>query len=189
MFPINHQLIKGLPVCSFIYKTYPLGSFDTRPLNFSDIDATLAIRKALLDKVFQTFPKRKFILIADTSNSDVMKDYPAMVTDYPGQVLCIFLRNTSSTDSGDEFPYDTSGFKNVSQSQYMFFNVPDDLTHLDVVNGQCYNASIKQNVTFSEQGLPFGLSKNSAGSITVPSIWSTLGTCLGLMMMLAAASC
>ena len=65
----------------FIYKNYPGGSFDDRPLNFSDVSATLSIRKFLLDKVFQTFPQRKFVLIADTSNSDVMRDYPAMVTD------------------------------------------------------------------------------------------------------------
>jgi hypothetical protein len=73
----------------FIYSTYPGGSFDTRPLNFSDVSATLSIRKFLLDKIFQTFPQRKFILVADTSNSDVMKDYPQMATDYPGQVQCV----------------------------------------------------------------------------------------------------
>jgi hypothetical protein len=61
---------------TFIYNTYPAGSFDTRPLNFSDISATLAIREFLLVKIFETFPKRKFVLVADTSNSDVMKDYP-----------------------------------------------------------------------------------------------------------------
>ena len=57
----------------FIYKTYPGGSFDTRPLNFSDVSATLSIRKFLLEKIFQTYPHRKFVLVADTSNSDVMK--------------------------------------------------------------------------------------------------------------------
>jgi hypothetical protein len=148
----------------FIYKTYPLGSFDTRPLNFSDVSATLSIRKFLLQKIFETYPKRKFVLIADTSNSDVMKDYPEMATDFPGQVQCIFLRNTSSTDPTDEFPYDTSGFKNLSQNSYMFFNVPDDLTGLDIVNGQCYNKSIVQNLTFSYQGLPLGLGSNNSNS-------------------------
>ena len=148
----------------FIFKTYPGGSFDTRPLNFSDVSATLSIRKFLLEKIFQTYPERKFILIADTSNSDVMKDYPAMVSEFPGQVQCIFLRNTSATDSGDKFPYDTSGFKGIEQNKYMFFLVPDDLTNLDILNGQCYNTSIPQNITFSEQGLPFGLSKNGVAS-------------------------
>lgn len=108
----------------FIYKTYPGGSFDTRPLNFSDVDATLSIRKFLLQKIFETYPKRKFVLVADTSNSDVMRDYPAMATDFPGQVQCILLRNTTATDDGDKFPYDTKGFKDLNQQSYMFFNVP-----------------------------------------------------------------
>ena len=141
----------------FIYATYPGGSFDTRPLNFSDISATLAIRKYLLDRIFQTFPNRKFVLVADTSNSDVMKDYPALATEYPGQVQCILLRNTSATDPSDKFPYDTSGFKNLDQRKYMFFKVPDDLTNLDLAAGECYNTSIAQNLTFGYQGLPFGI--------------------------------
>jgi hypothetical protein len=99
-----------------------------------------------------------------------MKDYPAMVTEFPDQVQCIFLRNTSATDPGDKFPYDTSGFQGINQNMYMFFLVPDDLTGLDIVNGQCYNSTIPQNVTFSEQGLPFGLSKKSAGERITP--WS-----------------
>lgn len=158
----------------FIYKTYPGGSFDTRPLNFSDVSATLSIRKYLLDKIFQTYPTRKFVLIADTSNSDVMRDYPQLATDYPGQVQCIFLRNTSATDPGDKFPYDTSGFKGLNQNMYMFFLVPDDIAKLDIVNGQCYNASIPQNVTFSEQGLPLGLSKKGAAG-RVELGWNGIG--------------
>ncbi len=163
----------------FIYKTYPGGSFDTRPLNFSNVDETLSVRKYLLEKVFQTYPLRKFILIADTSNSDVMRDYPAMVTEFPGQVQCIFLRNTTATDSGDQFPYDTSGFQGLNQSMYMFFLVPDDLTNLDIVNGQCYNSTIPQNVTFSEQGLPFGLSKKSAAG----RVEGNAVTMVGLMVL------
>ena len=64
---------------AFISANYPPGSFDTRPLNFSDIDATISIREFLLTKIFLTFPQRKFVLIADTSNSDVMRDYPKLV--------------------------------------------------------------------------------------------------------------
>jgi len=148
----------------FIYANYPGGSFDTRPLNFSDVSATLSIRKFLLVKIFQTFPQRKFILVADTSNSDVMRDYPQMATEFPGQVQCIFLRNTSSTDPGDKFPYNTEGFKDLNQQSYMFFKVPDDLSGLDIVNGQCYNASIPQNLTFGYQGLPLGLSTGDGES-------------------------
>lgn len=167
----------------FIYNHYPGGSFDTRPLNFSDVSATLSIRKFLLEKIFQTYPERKFVLIADTSNADVMRDYPAMVTEFPGQVQCIFLRNTTATDPGDKFPYDTSGFQGINQNMYMFFLVPDDLTGLDIVNGQCYNSTIPQNVTFSEQGLPFGLSKKSAGERVMP--WSNAAM-LGFVILFGA---
>lgn len=147
----------------FIYKTYPLGSFDTRPLNFSDVSATLKIRRFLLDKIFRTFPQRKFVLVADTSNSDVMRDYPAMAKDYPGQVACILLRNTSATDPDNKFPYDTSGFKDLNQSSYMFFRTPEDLNGINLETG-CYNASVKQNVTFGTQAEALGL-KGAAGRL------------------------
>lgn len=146
----------------FIYKTYPGGSFDTRPLNFSDVSATLSIRMFLLQKIFATFPQRKFVLVADTSNSDVMKDYPQLAHDYPNQVQCIFLRNTSATDSSDWFPYNTEGFKGLNNRSYMFFHVPDDLTGLDIANGQCLNGTIPQNVTFSRQAEILGI--HGAGS-------------------------
>ncbi|KAL8733453.1 MAG: hypothetical protein Q9166_002079 [cf. Caloplaca sp. 2 TL-2023] len=165
----------------FIYKTYPGGSFDTRPLNFSNVEATLSIRKFLLTKIMETYPKRKFILIADTSNSDVMKDYPQMAKDFPGQVHCIFLRNTSATDEGNRFPYDTSGFKDLDKNTYMFFKVPDDLRNLDIQNRQCVNTTIQQNLTFSWQGLPFGLSKDSAASrYSIATTWMGI-LAVGLM--------
>lgn len=179
------------PLNSYIYKTYPMGSFDTRPLNFSDVSATLSIRKFLLEKVFQTFPQRKFILVADTSNSDVMSDYPELVSTYPGQVQCIFLKNSSVTsssntsDSDDPFPYSTKGFKDVDESLYMFFNHPDDLKGLDIVNGQCRNTTFAQNVTFGEQNLPFG---SAAGMVSAPVWWRSVGLGLSLVLMMMAAS-
>ncbi|EHA52894.1 hypothetical protein MCOR27_000279 [Pyricularia oryzae] len=135
----------------YIYKTYPAGSFDTRPLNFSDVAATLSIRKYLLDRVFQTFPKRKFVLVGDISNSDIMKDYPRMAKEYPGQVSCILLRNTSATDDQMLFPYNTKEFKDVDQKNYMFFRTTEDLAGIDVGKGGCYNNSVPQNVTFDFQ--------------------------------------
>ena len=108
----------------FIYRTYPRGSFDTRPFNFSDVSAILSIRRFLLDKIFLTFPERRFVLVGDVSNSDTMKAYPALAQDYPGQVACIFMRNTTATDDSDHFPYNTKGFEGLNQQSYMFFNVP-----------------------------------------------------------------
>lgn len=76
---------------------------------------------------------------------------------FPNQVQCIFLRNTSVTDDADKFPYDTSGFKDLKTSQYMFFKVPDDLKNLDIANGNCLNATIPQNVTFGVQDEVLGI--------------------------------
>jgi hypothetical protein len=70
----------------------------------------------------------------------------------------------------------------------MFFLNADDLTGLDISNGQCYNRSIPQNLTFGYQGLPFGVGndapvngsangtvKSGAGSLSVGgSQWSAL---------------
>lgn len=155
----------------FIYKTYPLGSFDTRPLNFSDVSATLSIRRFLLDKIFQTFPRRKFVLVADTSNSDVMTAYPQLARDYPAQVQCIFLRNTTATDSSDLFPYDTSGFDGIEQRKYMFFVTPEDLRGVDIVGGNCYNPVVVQNVTFGYQGRGFGNAGSASSSVRVGWGW------------------
>ncbi|KAK3343944.1 hypothetical protein B0T25DRAFT_555651 [Lasiosphaeria hispida] len=165
----------------FIFANYPIGSFDTRPLNFSDVSATISIRKFLLDRIFQSFPERKFILVGDTSNSDVMRAYPQLNKDYPDNVLCILLRNSSSTDSTDHFPYDTSHFEGIPQSQYMFFNVPDDLRGLDVAKGECYNATVPQNVTFGLQGF----SLDSGTDVPRPSVWGLvlgLGVVFGLVL-------
>lgn len=145
----------------FIYDTYPAGSFDTRPLNFSDVSETLSVREFLLVKIFETFPQRKFVLVADTSNSDVMRDYPKMAKNYPNQLQCIFLRNTSATDPSDKFPYDTSGFQGIDQKKYMFIVNSDDLTGIDIAGDTCYNSSIPQNLTFGYQGLPFGIGNDA----------------------------
>ena len=146
----------------FIYNTYPGGSFDTRPLNFSDVSATLSIRKYLLDRIFETYPRRKFILVGDVSNSDIMKDYPQLAHD-TDQVQCILLRNTTVTDSSDDLPYDTSGFKGLNQDQYMFFNTAEDLMGLDIAGGKCWNQSVPQHLTYGYQNLPLGLHTGSGG--------------------------
>lgn len=166
----------------FIYHTYPAGSFDTRPLNFTTVDQTFSVRKTLLTKVIQTFPQRKFVLVGDTSNNDVMNNYPEMVSAFPGQIACILLRNTTATDPGDRFPYDTSRFKQLKQEQYMFFTTPDDLVGLDFANGDCRNNSAAMGtVTFGWQGLPFGLGKKSAAAGKRASATSVVWAAAALM--------
>jgi hypothetical protein len=71
---------------------------------------------------------------------------------------------------------------------YMFFLVPDDLTNLDISNGQCYNSSIPQNVTFGLQGLPFGIgnSKKSAGN-SLTTLENRVGVIAGSLLAMVGA--
>jgi len=110
-----------------------------------------------------------------------------MAKQYPGQVQCIFLRNTSSTDPSDKFPYNTAGFQGLNQSQYMFFNIPDDLANLDIANGNCWNTSIAQNVTFSYQGLPLGLSKDNSSSSGAVANYNVGGSRLSIVLLAVVA--
>jgi hypothetical protein len=105
------------------------------------------------------------VLVGDTSSSTLLSAYPQIAQEHPDQIACIFIRNTSATDSDDKIPYDTSPFKNVNSSQYFFYRVPEgmsftishfcivlrditDLYNLDIAGGQCQNSSIPQNVCF-----------------------------------------
>ncbi|KAG8810585.1 hypothetical protein FRC18_003989 [Serendipita sp. 400] len=80
------------PYVDFQNKYYPLGSFDDRPLNLTTVDQIFSIRKVNLLKFYETFPNRKIVLVADTSNGDVMSSYPKMAMDYPNQTACILIR-------------------------------------------------------------------------------------------------
>ncbi|KAH8834461.1 hypothetical protein DL96DRAFT_1491686 [Flagelloscypha sp. PMI_526] len=163
----------------FIFGTYPGGSFSTRPYNFTTFDQIFNVREVALRNVMQSFPQRKFVLVGDTTNKDVMKLYPSMAKEFNGSVTCILLRNTSNTDGEDKFPYDTSDFKGLDKSSYFFFNDAADLTGLDIENGQCVNKSIPQDVKFGWQNLPWD-SNDSA--LSHPLRWTTSMLLFALMM-------
>jgi hypothetical protein len=43
---------------------------------------------------------------------------------YPNQTACVLIRNTSATDTLDQFPYNTKDFKDLPTNKYMFFRTP-----------------------------------------------------------------
>ena len=59
----------------------------------------------------------------------------------------------------------------------------DDLTNLDIANGQCVNSTIKQNFTFGYQGLPFGINlgsgKKGSGSLLEVSMTWVVAAAMG----------
>ena len=65
---------------------------------------------------------RNIVLVGDTSSSTLLSAYPQIATQFPNQIACIFIRNTSTTDPDDKLPYNTSPFKNVTNGTYFFYN-------------------------------------------------------------------
>lgn len=168
----------------FLNKYYPLGSFDDRPLNLTTYDQIFQIRKTNLERFFHTFPNRSIVLVGDTSNGDIMRNYPQMALDFPNTTACILIRNTSATDSSNHFPYNTKNFKDVPKEKYMFFRTTDDIRNLNFANGDCVNASVPQNVTFDYQGLPFDNNNGAFALTTTPSFMLMAATVLMLMTLL-----
>nr|VWP02097.1 Uncharacterized protein [Ganoderma boninense] len=136
----------------YLFSNFPLGSLEMRPINLTDPSQILEARQNSVLKLFETFPLRKFVLVGDTSSSTLLSAYPQIAQQFPDNIACIFIRNTSATDSDDKLPYDTSSFKNVKNDTYFFYRTAEDLENLDIANGQCVNHTVPQNVTFGEQG-------------------------------------
>jgi phosphatidate phosphatase APP1 len=107
---------KARTYVDYLFANYPLGSLDMRPINLTEPSDVLDARSKSLQRIFQTFPNRKFVLVGDTSSSTLLTAYPEIAqmvglsissrdlltrTQYPSQLACIFIRNTTATDSDD----------------------------------------------------------------------------------------
>jgi phosphatidate phosphatase APP1 len=108
----------------FVFTKYPPGSYDGRIINATNIKATTSIRKFLLEKILETYPHRKFTLLGDSTNFDIMEDYPGLAKKYNDRVQCVLIRNVTSTDPGHRLPYNTKFFGGLDPKSYMFFRVP-----------------------------------------------------------------
>ncbi|KAI0374582.1 hypothetical protein BV20DRAFT_960700 [Pilatotrama ljubarskyi] len=137
---------------NYLFSNFPFGSLEMRPINISEPSQILEARQNSLLKLFQTFPQRKFVLVGDSSSSTLLSAYPQIAQQFPNQIACIFIRNTSATDPDDKIPFSTSDFKNLPNNTWFFYRTADDLFNLNITNGQCRNDSVPQNVTFGEQG-------------------------------------
>ncbi|KAI9069069.1 hypothetical protein FKP32DRAFT_1617696 [Trametes sanguinea] len=154
----------------YLFSNFPIGSLEMRPINLTQPSQILEARQNSLLKLFQTFPQRKFVLVGDTSSSTLLSAYPQIAQQFPNQIACIFIRNTSATDPDDKIPYSTSDFKNLPNNTWFFYRTADDLFNLNITNGQCRNDSVPQNVTFGEQGGVLGNGSNGASGLAFSSV-------------------
>ncbi|KAF1813817.1 hypothetical protein P152DRAFT_292929 [Eremomyces bilateralis CBS 781.70] len=115
----------------FLNKHYPCGSFDDRAMS-----TVMGSRERAHRQVIESFPKRKFVLVADTGNPSNMILFPKLAKEYP-QITCILIRNITVTDPSHYLHFDLREFETLDPDRYMFFNVPNDLYGIDFKRGEC----------------------------------------------------
>lgn len=135
------------PYVDFI-KHFPVGSLDVYPLDLSqpppDIYALHRqyARGFQLERVAESFSKRRIILIGDGSSEVTVKSFADVWHKHPISVQCIFLRNTTATVPDKNLTVDLSPFVDVPPDRYFVFNVPDDLIGMEFINGGCLNRTL-----------------------------------------------
>lgn len=138
----------GQSYMDYVFDYYPAGSFDTRIVNISDIRSSLSIRRFMLEKILQTYPQRTFTLVGDSSNADIMADFPQLAMKYPNRVQCLLVRNTTANDPGHWVPYNTKWFRDLDPETYMFFRVPVSLLTCPMMPSSSYPVDCPVNSLF-----------------------------------------
>ena len=80
------------------------------------------------------------MLVGDTSSSTLLSAYPQIAQQFPNNIACIFIRNTSSTDSDDKIPYDTSSFKNIKNGTYFFYRTAEGMYRSHRLLSRCFTS-------------------------------------------------
>ncbi|TRM61581.1 hypothetical protein BD626DRAFT_570781 [Schizophyllum amplum] len=154
----------------FVFGSYPLGSLDTRPYNFTTFDQTFRVRAVALRRALETFRQRKFVLMGDTANADVLRDYPQLAKEYgnvqasarPSTLDACLTRSLHSVHSHPQRirdrwrglpPVRHERFAGLDKSTYFFYRIPDDIMGLDIANGECVNKSVPQHIEYGWQNL------------------------------------
>jgi phosphatidate phosphatase APP1 len=162
----------------WIYTTYPFGSLDMRPINVADPSGALNARTDQLNRLRETFPRRKFIMIGDVASGTLLRAYPNFAKQYPNNTACIFIRNT--TYSYPNFSNPTVNlerdFQGVPRSRWFVFNEPSDLFDIDFTSDNCHPPGIPRNQTTMSGGYE-GTGTDapkSSSSMVIMGLWQLL---------------
>lgn len=93
-------------------------------MSVKSMEQTFHNRRKNIQRAVETFPQRKFILIGDNSNTDLVKAYADMGLMYPDRIQCILMRNVSATVAPDFHMAGTDSFAGISSEKYQFFRTP-----------------------------------------------------------------
>lgn len=109
---------------------YPHGSFDFRPmLNLTSKADLSHSRLKNIERLIQTFPDRKYILVGDTSSPGTVKGYAKLAAQSPAQIQCILMRDTAATEPADWIVPATRHFQKLPKNKYLFFRTPSGAVH------------------------------------------------------------
>ena len=111
----------GRTTIRFLQENYPPGSLDMRAMTKAGFREG---RPIILEKIFETFPQRKFILLGDTSTGEMLLSYASLMKKYPEQIACTFIRNVTATDPRMDKYFDRSVFDGIDWNKFMIFHVP-----------------------------------------------------------------
>ncbi|KAF4556174.1 Hypothetical protein D9617_1g080490 [Elsinoe fawcettii] len=141
---------------------YPHGSWDFRPVGFanffSDLNFTSPAYRRL-ERIMKRFPRRRFVLLGDTTNPDTMRDFPKLMKNHNDQVQCILLRDVQQTEASDWRTPSTRYFYDLPTHKYFFFSRPSDLhnvslLHLEALSTLPINSIYKLDNPISEWANP-----------------------------------
>ncbi|KAK4944098.1 hypothetical protein LTR10_016431 [Elasticomyces elasticus] len=147
LYPFLHDFIK---------KNYPPGTIilrDASWMNFAGLlqsftQGVQEYKTNRIEKIQSWLPKRKFICIGDSTQSDP-EAYAQMYTKYPGWIKAIYIRKVTDTPNmanknrNQRF---TDAFKNVPDHVWRVFVQPEELTdHVEHVSGQAH-AGVPSNL-------------------------------------------
>ncbi len=108
---------------------FPEGSFHLKMFRLQDggLQALLASatssKPPIIDKLLQTYPGRRFILVGDSGEQDP-EIYGDIARQYPGQIQRIFIRQVSKQDDDTRFQ---QAFQGLSRNIWTLFRNPERL--------------------------------------------------------------
>lgn len=106
--------------------SYPGGSFDFRPMQVQEIKEAISPRYYSLKRLIETFPRRKLVLVGDTTPTSAVAAYVRIAREYPEQVQCLIIRDVGATDSANWMMPNMKALRSL-KGRYVVFATPGDL--------------------------------------------------------------
>lgn len=79
-------------------RRYPGGTYDFRSMRLDNLAQVMSPRYDHVRRLIESFPKRRFVLIGDTSTGSVLSAYSRLEKEFPDAVQCIIIRNVTATE-------------------------------------------------------------------------------------------